>query len=260
MSPEEAFAAVGGWFACAEVVALIDPRRGSAAGASAAVEASVVEAGEVVAVVETSAAVEASVEAGEIVAVVGASAAGEAFAVGEASVVVKGSAAERDEASAGASVAASAPLVWTDHDVHSHHSIPEIPTLPASTVSPILLRLYAWMSFQTWKESQHPPGPGRPGCQARCPPTSRIPPATWRTRPDGPLRSSLRIPTSARIADPISGASWTPARRLWRSFLGYRALSWSQRKILVKGSGGWLLRDFARKKAFFVISNSSIIR
>lgn len=208
----EVVAAGVGWVAWSGVVALIGPWGGFVVGAFAVVEAS--------AAVEASVAVEKIVAgvafAGLVCVEVRTSAVGEAFVAVEPCAVV--------EASAGASVAASAPLARIDHAVHSHHSIPGIPTLPASIVSPILPPLYAEMGFHTWKDSPHPPGSGRPGYPAPCPPTFRTRPATWRRRLDGRRRSSLRTPTSARTAGPIPCASWTPARRLWMSFLGYCAL------------------------------------
>lgn len=211
--------AVGvGWVAWSGVVALIGPWGGFVVGAFAVVEASAAVERIVAGVAFAGLAF-----AGLVCVEVRTSAVGEAFVAVEPCAVV--------EASAGASVAASAPLARIDHAVHSHHSIPGIPTLPASIVSPILPRPYAEMSLHTWKDSPHPPGSGRPGYPAPCPPTFRTRPATWRGRLDGRRRSSLRTPTSARIADPTSGASWTPARRLWMSFLGYCAETLRGRRL-----------------------------
>lgn len=143
-----------------------------------------------------------------------------ASAVVEASVAAEGSAGK--EASVGTSVAASAPVALMAHDVHSHHSAPGNQTASVSSVGPSLLCPYASMCFHTWRDSRLPRGSGRPGYQVLCPPTSHIPLAISRTRLDGLCRSSLRIPKSAHIADPIFCVSWIRARRLWTPFLGYR--------------------------------------
>lgn len=182
MNPE-ASAEVAGCSACFVLVALIEPLGGLAAGASAAVEASV-------AMEEIAAAV--------AFAEVGASPAG------EPSVDVKEPADV--EASVGACVAAYLPVASMNFDVGSLHSAPGIPNDPASIVSPVPLRLYASMCFHTWRDWRHPQGPGRPGYQERCPPTSRTLLAILSTRLGGLLRSNLRIPRSVRIADPRSFA------------------------------------------------------
>ena len=179
----EGSAVVAGCSACFFLVALVDPLRDFAAGASVAVEASVV-------VKETAVAM-AFAEVGESPA-------------GEPSVDVKGLADV--EASVGACVAAYLPVAWMDVDVESLHSAPGIPNDPASIVSPVPLRLYASMCFRTWRNSRHPQGSGRPGYQERCPPTSRTLLAILSIRLDGLFRSNFRIPKSVRIAGPRSFA------------------------------------------------------